>query len=316
MPVRKIIIRPPGDGTYPDELHPKTTADIVVSIDGNVQTDITNLKTNKADKTYVDTELGKKSNVGHTHTKTNITDFEHTHTKVEITDFPALGTASSKNTGTSSGQIPILDVNGKLSETVIPKIAITDTFTVATQVAMLALDAQVGDVAIRTDVSATFILTASPASTLANWKQIATPTDAVTSVNSKTGVVTLTYTDVGASSEGHTHNKSQITDFPVIPTDTNQLTKTDVYTKSEVDNKLGSAGYGDMLKSTYDTDNDGKVDKAELADSVPWTGVTGKPATYAPTVHNHTVSQITDFPNMLTIGTVKPTDGSMWYQEI
>lgn len=35
------------------------------------------------------------------------------------------------------------------------------------------------------------------------------------------------------------------------------------------------AGAGDMLKSVYDTDNDGVVDRAE---SVPWAGVTGKPA--------------------------------------
>ncbi|KPU45824.1 hypothetical protein OXPF_06130 [Oxobacter pfennigii] len=33
---------------------------------------------------------------------------------------------------------------------------------------------------------------------------------------------------------------------------------------------------GDMLKSIYDTDNDGKVDTAEAADSVPWAGVSGK----------------------------------------
>lgn len=34
---------------------------------------------------------------------------------------------------------------------------------------------------------------------------------------------------------------------------------------------------GDMLKSIYDTNNDGKVDMAEVADNVPWSGVTGKP---------------------------------------
>ena len=39
-----------------------------------------------------------------------------------------------------------------------------------------------------------------------------------------------------------------------------------------------SAGGGDMLKSVYDTDNDGKVDAAEVADSVPWSGITGKPS--------------------------------------
>lgn len=38
----------------------------------------------------------------------------------------------------------------------------------------------------------------------------------------------------------------------------------------------GGAGTGDMLKSIYDTNNNGKVD---TADSVPWASVTGKPAT-------------------------------------
>lgn len=44
---------------------------------------------------------------------------------------------------------------------------------------------------------------------------------------------------------------------------------------------------GDMLKSIYDTDNDGKVDNAELADAVPWAGITGKPSTFPPSSHTH-----------------------------
>lgn len=36
-------------------------------------------------------------------------------------------------------------------------------------------------------------------------------------------------------------------------------------------------GSGDMLKATYDTDDDGKVNSAEVADAVPWTGITGTP---------------------------------------
>lgn len=42
--------------------------------------------------------------------------------------------------------------------------------------------------------------------------------------------------------------------------------------------ELGSAGYGDMLKSVYDKNNDGIVDRAKTADGVAWTGVTGKPS--------------------------------------
>jgi hypothetical protein len=46
------------------------------------------------------------------------------------------------------------------------------------------------------------------------------------------------------------------------------------------------AGTGDMLKSVYDNSGtDGIVDAAE---SVPWTGVTGKPASFAPSAHAST----------------------------
>jgi hypothetical protein len=44
---------------------------------------------------------------------------------------------------------------------------------------------------------------------------------------------------------------------------------------------------GDMLKSIYDTNNDGKVDYAAIADAVPWLGVSGKPAAYPPSSHSH-----------------------------
>lgn len=117
-------------------------------------------------------------------------------TTLSITDIGGLGTAASKNTGTTSGTIPILEEGGKLNTSVLPAIAISDTFVVATQVAMLALTAEVGDVAIRTDLSKSFILKAAGASTLANWQELLTPTDAVTSVAGKTGVVTLVKADV------------------------------------------------------------------------------------------------------------------------
>ena len=39
-----------------------------------------------------------------------------------------------------------------------------------------------------------------------------------------------------------------------------------------------------MLKTVYDADGDGVVDKAA---AVPWDGVTGKPGTFTPSTHNH-----------------------------
>lgn len=106
------------------------------------------------------------------------------------------GTAASKDVGTASGNVPVLDSNGKLATSVLPALAITETHVVANQAAMLALSAQVGDVAVRTDQNKSYILKASPASTLANWQELLTPTDAVQSVNGKTGAVVLTTSDV------------------------------------------------------------------------------------------------------------------------
>ena len=50
---------------------------------------------------------------------------------------------------------------------------------------------------------------------------------------------------------------------------------------------------GDMTKAVYDANGDGGVEKAE---TVPWSGVTGKPNTFPPSTHKHTKSEITDFP--------------------
>lgn len=47
------------------------------------------------------------------------------------------------------------------------------------------------------------------------------------------------------------------------------------------------SGSGDMSKSTYDTDDDGKVNVAEVADSVDWSGVQNKPSTFTPAAHSH-----------------------------
>lgn len=89
-----------------------------------------------------------------------------------------------------------LDSSGKIPESLLPAIAITEPFPVENEEEMLDLVAEVGDVAIRSDVNKTFILAASPASTLENWIELRSPTDAVQSVAGKTGVVTLEADDI------------------------------------------------------------------------------------------------------------------------
>ena len=42
----------------------------------------------------------------------------------EVTGTPTLGTASTKDTGTTSGTIPVLDSNGKLATSIVPDVAV------------------------------------------------------------------------------------------------------------------------------------------------------------------------------------------------
>ncbi|MCG8482347.1 MAG: hypothetical protein MJA31_03485, partial [Clostridia bacterium] len=58
-------------------------------------------------------------------------------------------------------------------------------------------------------------------------------------------------------------------------------------TKKYVDDSISNAGGGDMLKTVYDSNNDGKVDSADSADSVEWDGVNNKPQKFPPTSHDH-----------------------------
>ena len=83
-----------------------------------------------------------------------------------------------------------LDAGGKINPSQLPSIAVTDTFVVASQVAMLALSAQTGDIAIRSDESKTYILQGTDPTNLSHWVLFQTPTDTVTSVFGRTGPVT------------------------------------------------------------------------------------------------------------------------------
>jgi hypothetical protein len=63
---------------------------------------------------------------------------------------------------------------------------------------MLALTVQEGDLAVRTDLSASFIFKGGDSSVLENWVKLSTPSDNgyVSTVNGKTGAVTLTTSDI------------------------------------------------------------------------------------------------------------------------
>ena len=75
--------------------------------------------------------------------------------------------------------------------------------------------------------------------------------------------------------------------------DTYTITFTDSTTSTfQVYNGADGQGSGDMTKTVYDTDNDGKVDAAEVADSIEWDGVQNKPPSFTPSTHTHTPSAV------------------------
>lgn len=125
----------------------------------------------------------------------------------------------SSEKGANNG-VAELGGDGKIIAAQLPAIAITDTFVVVSQVAMLALTAETGDVAVRTDLNKSFILAVNDPTVLANWQELLTPTSAVISVNGQTGVVSLDSDDISEGSTNFYYTSTRFdTDFSGKTTD-------------------------------------------------------------------------------------------------
>jgi hypothetical protein len=85
-------------------------------------------------------------------------------------------------------------VAGRVPSAQLPSLVIGETFRAANQAAMLALDAEHGDVAVREDLGSRFVLVGNPG-TLGDWIEL-DDTAQVLSVAGKTGVVQLVTADV------------------------------------------------------------------------------------------------------------------------
>lgn len=109
-----------------------------------------------------------------------------------------IGTAAAFAAGANSaGQLLVLDGSGLIPTANLPALTVNKTFVNASQAAMLANAANIGDIAVRTDVNESFILQVAGAGTLSNWIQLLSPTAAVSSVAGRTGAVVLTNADIG-----------------------------------------------------------------------------------------------------------------------
>jgi hypothetical protein len=191
-------------------------------------------------------------------------------------------TAEQSSNKNANGGYAGLDGSGKISSSQLPALAITDTFVVGSQAAMLALTVEVGDVAVRTDLEETFILRVDGGTVLGNWTLLETPTDAVASVFGRSGVVTAqandyTWNQINKSTSSlanlTTRNYSDLQNTPTTITNTqasditannskltnNNLGVSEPYTvgwnadqnastKNDVYDKIESLDFGDVYK--------------------------------------------------------------------
>lgn len=170
--------------------------------------------------------------------------------KAVTEEIEKLGTAAYFNTGTDEGDVPVLNSIGKLDNSVIPSLAITDTFVAENEEEMLNLQgAERGDICIRTDENKTYILDENPKkysrskarTTLSDWVELQTPTDEVQSVNGQKGNVVLSAGDVDAYTKEEVDGK--------VPTivQTRGTSENDLMSQKAVSNNML---LGDNVKTT------------------------------------------------------------------
>ena len=138
--------------------------------------------------------------------------------EVQFSSPVTLPEGSIDKTDVGLGNVPNLDctnanniTSGILSSSVLPPIAITSTFVVNGEAAQLALTVEEGDVVVRTDENKSYIHNGGSAGDMADWTELQTPTDAVLSVNTKTGTIVLTQDDVGNGST-YVQTENNLTD--------------------------------------------------------------------------------------------------------
>lgn len=83
------------------------------------------------------------------------------------------------NAATALRNLGLTDAGGKLLASLLPALAISDVFPVTSQAAMLALTAQRGDTAVRTDEGRAYILSKDDPAALANWIAVPLPAGVV-----------------------------------------------------------------------------------------------------------------------------------------
>lgn len=141
------------------------------------------------------------------------------------------------------GGFASLDPTGLVPSAQIPPIATTETFTVNTEAAMLALNAQRGDIAIRTDLgdaqrgAERFVLAYDDPAVLENWITLGTAGDHVLSVDGRTGVIDLSdrYDAAGTAAASRTAHEQATDPHPQYDTAAEAQARVDAHAGDTTD---------------------------------------------------------------------------------
>ena len=219
-----------------------------------------------------------------------------------------------------------LDANAKVPLSQLPDVSKSQTYVVSDSTERNAITGMMeGDKAFETSIGDSYIYDGFDWQVLAqaSWENINLDWNNITNAPSSSQSNIDDAVDLR-----HKHmNKSTLDKIA----DTGSETSYDL-AQFVTQSDLGDAGYGDMLKLVYDTNNNGKVDVAEEAESVPWDGVIGKPSTFPPSNHSHDANEISessdkrfvsdeqiltwDTKTKVVISTTEPDDADIWYQVI
>jgi hypothetical protein len=256
------------------------------------------------------TALAGKAFTSHSHQQSQVTGLtaaldgkaalSHTHAQSEVT---GLTTALAAKSDNGHVHLPtditgLVDAQGKIQSSFLPPISVVDVTPVSSQAAMLALNADKGDVAIRTDTNQTFILSANTPTVLSAWKEIVSPADGVLTVNGRQGP------NISGLAE-----QTALENFAgAVTTLTNNqgaaITERELLVNKSIDPALGASDTLYSTQKAVKTYVDAQVaTRAALSHTHTTANITGLDATlqsFAPITHSHNTSQVTGLDAALT----------------
>ena len=119
-------------------------------------------------------------------------------------------------------------------------IALSQVFTAANQTAHLALTTQEGDIVVRSDENKSYVRNSGSASDMTDYTLLATPTDAVLSVNGNTGAITA----------------DQLAAAIESATDSNTFTDADHTKLNAIESSATADQTGAEIKTAYEAESD------------------------------------------------------------